>query len=392
MISLEQAFIHLAENKIPTNTEFVPLDSCLNRILACDITTDRDYPPFYRAAMDGFAVNSEWYNALEQKRMPNQGLCLAGKEYLKKIDLSKCLKITTGAAVPNGLDAIVRVEDSEADCDMVTFRGIKKIDAWTNISKLGEDILKNRVILSKGTSLNPQNIQALATIGLEQVSVAGLPKIGIITTGDEVRQLGEDLKEYQIRNSNLWSIKSSLANLGYNTNFEAHCIDDQKIISDTIKKALEKCDVLLLCGGVSMGVADYVPKCLTENGIKEIFHKVAIKPGKPLWFGKNEQKAVFGLPGNPLSTFLDLHIFALNYLKQLQGGNPVEFVKAILGNDQKIASIDRFIPFYFENGEAISKTFNGSGDITALTNTNGFLFLDKDVEYKKKDSVKCLIF
>lgn len=391
MISKDDALHILASNEIALETETISIEKALNRTLAEDILSDRAYPPFNRATMDGFAVNTDWFNAIDQKRMPNQGVCLAGQNYTKKIDLSRSLRITTGASVPEGLDAVIRIEDAHVDCDMVTFNNIKTLKPWTNISKLGEDIAQGEVILKKGSKLTPQNLQALGTVGKESLKVYQQIKIALITTGDEVKNLRETVSDFQIRNSNYWSIKASLENIGIELMHFKHALDDAQIITQEINSALKNCNVLLLCGGVSMGEADFVPSCLKENGITQIFHKVAIKPGKPLWFGKNDNQAVFGLPGNPLSTFLDLHLFVLPYLQMIQGNALNSNPQMTLGNEQKSAPIDRYLPFQIMEGKAFSKPFNGSGDITSLINTDGFIHLKKDTLYEVNQLVEVIL-
>lgn len=388
MISFQEALDQVQANKIVLVKETIKTEDALNRILAEDIFADRDYPPFDRAAMDGFAVNTEWYNALDRKTMPNQGVLFAGKEYTKQVDKTRSLRIMTGAAVPEGLDAIIKVEDAQIDCDMVFLDGPSKMKSGLNIAQKGEDLKQGNLVLKKGTVLSPQNLQALATIGKVKVIVETKPKIALITTGDEVVDLGLIPNDFQIRNSNLWSIRATLENLGFSLTFQKHVEDDSDKIKTTINEALQSSDILILTGGVSMGEADFVPRCLEENGVSKVFHKVAIKPGKPIWFGKSENKVVFGLPGNPLSAFLDLHLFVLTFFN----AKPIKLIKSILVTEQKESPIDRWIPFYMEDGLVKTKNFNGSGDVTALINSDGFVLLEKNKKYIFGDRVDILLF
>jgi molybdopterin molybdotransferase len=390
MIDLQEAFNLIRQAKISASVHQVALSDALNLVLAVDVYADRDYPPFNRSAMDGFAVNTQWFNAIDQKRMPNQGTLLAGKTWSKAVDKTKGLRIMTGAPVPDGLDAVIRVEDTYADCDMLTFDLKNELKNGSNIAKKGEDLKQGELLMAKGTLLRPQNLQALATIGVERVEVYQPFKIALITTGDEVKQLGLPISEAEIRNSNYWSISSVLKDLGIDLSYYLHVQDSELAISSAIEKALKQCDILLLTGGVSMGEADFVPKCLLQNQIERVFHKIAIKPGKPLWFGKGKNQLVFGLPGNPLSTYLDLVLFVCPMLHQQESANKFRF--SVLNNSQKMATIDRFVPFYFKNGKVATKEFNGSGDITALTTTDGFLYLPKNIDFKTDDLVKILTF
>lgn len=394
MISVQEAFDLLAKCKLALQEEEVTMPQALGRILSEDVYADRDYPPFNRAAMDGFAVYSEWFNALDTKKMPNQGICLAGKEYLKPIDKSRALRIMTGAMLPESLDAVVKIEDSFADCDMVTFENLKSVKPFYNVAQKGEDAKKGEVVLRKGTLLNAQNIQLLSTLGVSKVKAVVLPKVAIITTGDEVVGLEEIPQVFQIRNSNLWSLKMLLKQAGFPLVFEQHVLDSGSEIEASISSALGVCDVLLLTGGVSMGDADFVAQSLLNMGIEKIFHKVAIKPGKPIWFGRNEaeNKVVFGLPGNPLSAYLDYSIFVKPFLLNTQGNTFKAWHYSVLENEQKSAGIDRFLPFYFEEGKVSTKAFNGSGDITSLVSTEGFVYLEKDKKYSQGDLVKIFPF
>lgn len=391
MINYSEALDLLKSHLITLGTETVDLLDATERFLAEDILADRDYPPFNRSAMDGFAVNSEWYNALDKKAMANQGKCFAGESFSKEVDSSKALKTMTGAPVPEGLDAVIKIEECDDGCDLIQFEP-QNVTSHQNIAKKGEDAQKGMIVLNKGAFLSPQNFQLLATLGIQTVKVIKTPTVSIITTGDEVKDIDEPVDWFQIRNSNKYALLSSLKSLGIKTKTYVHVADDENRLSEEIENALNT-DLLILTGGVSMGEADYVPSTLAKHGIEKVFHKIAMKPGKPIWFGKNDQTAVFGLPGNPLSTFHAFNLIIKPYLAQIQGShNQNNFVSIPLHSTIKPARIDRFFPFKLTDGKAEIKKFNGSGDITASKNTNGIVFLPKEKEVSTGDLVECLFY
>ena len=391
MINYSEALELLQQNLINLGTETLDLLETTNKYLAEDILADRDYPPFNRSAMDGYAVNSEWYNKLDQKSLVSQGTCFAGEAFSKTIDSSRALKIMTGAPVPDGLDAVIKIEETNGGCDIIEFSP-PRINSYQNIAKKGEDASKGDAVLTSGTQLTPNNLQVLATLGVSKVKVKKTPSVAILTTGDEVKDIEESVDWFQIRNSNKYSLLSSLKSLEIDVISCDHVNDNENELSSKLSEAL-KADIVLLTGGVSMGDADFVPQTLANQGIEKVFHKIAMKPGKPVWFGKNNQTAVFGLPGNSLSTFHCFHLLVSPYLKLIQGDN--EGKKAIsipLLNAIKPARIDRFFPFTISNGQAEVKLFNGSGDITASQETDGIIYLPKEQSFETGDLMTCYFY
>lgn len=380
----------LNEHLVELGTEQVTILHSINRVLTDDIHADRDYPPFNRSAMDGYAVNSEWFNQLGQKALVSQGKCFAGQAFDLPIDPTKALKIMTGAPIPDGLNAVIRIEDCKDSCDLIVFE-IDQVKTYQNIAQQGEDAQKNTVILEKGTILSPQNVQLLATMGIKEVVVKKLPQIAIITTGDEVKDLEENVDWFQIRNSNKYSLLAELKRANLPVTVCSHVLDQKKELEHALQNALEA-DIVLLTGGVSMGDADLVPEVLAQHDIQKVFHKIAMKPGKPIWFGKSKNKAVFGLPGNPLSTFHCYHLFVKPYLYSIQGNSTKKYVLLPLNEDVKPASIDRFFPFQIVEGRLKLKLFNGSGDITASLKTDGIVHLPQDKSLKTNDLVTCYFY
>lgn len=390
MIDYITAHSLLAGHLIELGTQQLPLMDALHRVLAQDLHSDRDYPPFNRSAMDGYAVNSEWYNALDQKSLALQGTCLAGQSFELQVDPSKALKIMTGAPVPKGLDAVIPVEDSVDSSTMIQF-GTQHTTPNQNIARQGEDAQKGAIVLKKGTLLSPQNLQVLATLGIAEVTVSKPPSIALITTGDEVKDLGQQVDWFQIRNSNKYSLLAELERTPCPVALCLHVLDDPKELELALQAAL-KADIVLLTGGVSMGDADFVPGLLAQQGIQKVFHKIAMKPGKPIWFGQRNNKAVFGLPGNPLSTFHCYHLLVKPYLHLVQGHSAQKAVLIPLNETIRPAPIDRFFPFQILEGHLKLKPFNGSGDITASLNTDGIVYLPKNKLLGKDDQVSCYFY
>ncbi|TGM52075.1 molybdopterin molybdenumtransferase MoeA [Leptospira biflexa] len=374
MISYTEALNLVLKETKSYGTEFIPLSQSMGRVLSENILADRDYPPFHRSAMDGFAISHKDY--VKDLSYFYQRELHAGSTFTK-LPGETVIRIMTGAPVPDGFDVVIKIEDailSEKNGIKSVSFPMDGISPWQNIAKQGEDAIQNDSLLPIGTKLDISEVSLLASLGKFSVPVFSLPKVGIISTGNEVVPVDSSPLPHQIRDSNSYTIASSLFKFGIIPNFMIHVPDDEVKMKSIIKQGLD-CDILILSGGVSMGEKDLVPDFLNKLGVTKIFHKIAIKPGKPVWFGKNETTLVFGLPGNPFSTQTCFRILIDPLLKSSFSQKieqPLKFPS--LTSKKKKHKLTEFYPVRFVTKE---KTYlepiewNGSGDVKAARFSNG---------------------
>jgi molybdopterin molybdotransferase len=363
-------------------TETVVLEQALGRVLAETIRADRDYPPFDRASMDGYAVRyADLVSGI--RRFTVVETLLAGYIPAKLLSAGECYKIMTGAAVPPVADVVIRRENATETGNTVTLPElpIEALPAATlpapadprfpwrtyqNIARQGEDLASGEVVIDQPVVCEPPIVALLATLGKITVKVERLPLIGLLTTGDEVVPAGDPVNSVQIRNSNRWLLESALKKTGAALAAWNHAPDDPVILRRRVDELLSN-DVLILCGGVSAGDADYVPGVLEAAGVRRLFHKVAMRPGKPVWCGvTNEGKMVFALPGNPFSCLVNMALLIGPFLRACQGLAPVAPLGlAMEAGRKKRSPLDEFFPVHLHGSPArlTPVTMNGSGDI-----------------------------
>jgi molybdopterin molybdotransferase len=391
MITVKEAQSLIQQQAKNFGKEELSLSESQGRVLAEDIEADRDYPPFHRAAMDGYALRSEDFAAGLREFFVIEEI-YAGAIATKKIGKGECYKIMTGASTPVEADSIIRVEDTDQQNNKVTFN-TDQLKKGQNIAKKGEDRKEGELVLQKNTLLRAPEIASLAVLGKTKIAVHKLPKVTIISTGDEVIAAGEPVLEHQIRDSNSYAVEGFLKN--YNIP-----LSGRKLVKDN-KEALEKAvnefldsDILILSGGVSMGDADYVPEVLKTAGVEKIFHKVALKPGKPLWFGKSKKGVVFALPGNPMSVQVAFKLFIEPFLRTCFELPPMMELKFPFGTTRKKkVKFDEYFPCVIENGSAIKPvTFNGSGDVTSILYSDGLVLQEGEREEIKEGEIVKFLF
>jgi molybdopterin molybdotransferase len=356
-------------------TEEVDIDHAFNRILAEDIYTDRDYPPFNRSAMDGFAIKSADINDKQINEFEVIEDLFAGDIAAKEMQSGQCIRIMTGAPVPSSANAVIRVEDTVNQPGTMHTK-LNIIKPWQNISLKGEDINRSEMLVRKNQVINPTILGALAVAGKYKMKVHKLPSVGIVSTGNEIMNIKNPVKPYQIRDSNSHTLKGFFKQYGIG-NIETLLLPDKKEeLKNGIGKLLDK-DILILSGGVSKGDADFIPEVLAFLGVKEVFHRVQIKPGNPLWFGiTSTGKAVFALPGNPFSVQVAFKVFIEPYLRKCFALEPMALLYfPLLGLKNKKTKFDEYFPcrLISENNSTglLPIDFNGSGDITASIHSDG---------------------
>ncbi|GAB4297536.1 MAG: molybdopterin molybdotransferase MoeA [Myxococcota bacterium] len=316
MISVEEAQETVLEHTPPLPPTFVAIEESAELALAEDVCADRDYPPFNRAMMDGFAVRL----SDRGKRVKIASEVAAGDSPSLAVSEGACAEIMTGAPCPSGTEAVVKKEDVKRDGNEVVLP--QKIERNENISAKGADCKMGALVLRKGNIVSPLTIANLAAFGVKEVAVYPNPSLAIITTGGELVEKNGVVSELQIRNSNSPMLITA-ANLAGITRIETlHCADNLVALSEAIETA-SKNDIVVLTGGVSEGKYDLVPQALSKLGAELIFHKVKQKPGKPLLFAKKGRTLFFGLPGNPLASLFSFYKYVLLACRKMSS-KPVE--------------------------------------------------------------------
>ncbi len=377
MLPFEDAQKIVLENARFLGTERVDFNHSLHRVLAEDIVSDIDMPPFDKAAMDGYACRREDLD------MPLKVLetIAAGEVSSKKIDKGECVQVMTGAPVPEGADTVVMVEQTETvEQGVIRFTAGK---TQPNIAYKGEDVKKGDIVLTESTFIKPQQIAILASVGCAFPLVAKRPEVMVMSTGDELVEPNEIPGEGQIRNSNSSQLIAQVESCHCNVAYGGIVPDDEEKTKKAIGKALKENDVVILTGGVSMGDFDFVPEMMKQNGVDILFQKVAVKPGRPTVFGKTGSSFIFGLPGNPVSSFIIFELIVKPFLYKQMGYNnkPLE-VKLPMAEDYKRKKADRiaWVPVMLNaQGEVMPTEYHGSAHIHAICESYGMIAIPKGV-------------
>ena len=385
MKTFEEAFEIIMRYVFETGTETIPFyDSC-SRILAEDISSDTDMPPFNRSAVDGYAChNSEIYNELEVVE-----LIPAGKVPQKAVGKNQCSKIMTGAIVPDGCDIVFMVEDSQImPSGNIKYTGIRQ---KLNISYKGEDVKTGDVILKQGKFIKPQDVAVMASAGHTKVVVKKMPEVGIISTGDELVEPSEMPQISQIRNSNAYQLLTQVTRAGGKGRYYGIAPDIEDATFQIISKAIAENDIVLLTGGVSMGDFDFVPAVLKRAGVEILFDQVNVQPGKPTTFGSHPKAVVFGLPGNPVSSFIQFETLVRPFINKMMGYDwrPVEHKMPLaVRYERKSAFRMGWIPVTVnDDREVIPVDFHGSAHITALPYSDGIIVIKPGNKYLEKGEI-----
>jgi molybdopterin molybdotransferase len=366
----------------PKYTEGSSLLNSVGRILAEDIIADRDFPPFDRVTMDGIAFNFENFKA-GQRRFFIENMQAAGEKQLQLMDVAHCIEIMTGAVMPLDCDTVIRYEDLKIENGFAEIQ-IENVDYQQNTHKKGRDRKAGDVLIPKGKLLSAAEIGTAATVGKSILTVVKLPKVAIISTGNELVAINETPEDHQIRRSNVYSLAALLADKFKIKAQLFHFNDNETDITEGLKKILSKHDLVILSGAVSEGKFDFVPKALASNGVDCLFHKVSQRPGKPLWFGQKANKTVvFGLPGNPVSTFMCACRYVLPWIQAYLTQKTPNYPLATLAEDVHFKpDLTYFLQVKLENKDGILTAHpvagGGSGDLANLNDADGFLELPID--------------
>ena len=385
MLTVEQASEIILKDVPTLRVAEVSLSAAPGHVLAEECVSDLDMPPFDKSMMDGYALRSADAGTLEMiEEVP------AGKVPSREVLPGTCSKIMTGAPLPAGADAVQQVEKTRRDGSRVTL--LAPVKPGQNVARRATDMRAGETVLRPGHRLRPAEIAALAAIGKTRVRVYAKPRCAVLATGDELVAPDATPGPGQIRNSNTSQIAAQVRDLGLECDDLGIVRDDEAAIRAAIREGLKR-DVLLLSGGVSAGDWDLVLPALEAEGVKIAMHQVAIKPGKPFCFAPR----VFGLPGNPVSSFVIFEVFVRPYLGRLMGAETARpRVRARLETPvtQKIERV-QYLPAVVRNeeGGAVVRTvpWQGSADLFAVTKANAFLVVPVQTAHDAGASVECML-
>jgi molybdopterin molybdotransferase len=384
MISPVEADALIAGQVTCLPIESLPLVQCVGAVLRENIYAERDQPPFDRVAMDGFAVSTAGLRS--GKPLLVQAMQAAGDPPLSLASPQHAIEIMTGAVLPAGCDAVIPVEQSrpsEIEPQTVSFDPELRIAVGQNIHRRGSDVRQGALLLSNGVRLGAPEIAVAAGAGMPRIRVSAQPTISVVSTGNEIIEPGEPILAHQVRRSNAYGIVAALRRQGFQRIADEHLPDELGALKTRLRVLVQTHDVLILSGGVSAGRLDLVPAALAAIGVREVFHKVAQRPGKPLWFGiAPTGTAVFALPGNPVSTLVCLARYVLPALYAAMGETPPRAPEriALAAEVEVRAALAFFMPVKIMIDDwgrpwAEPRTTNGSGDYAALTGTDGVVEL-----------------
>jgi molybdopterin molybdotransferase len=371
-------------------TEQVPSLEAAGRVLAEEITADRDYPPFARSARDGFAVRA----ADVPGELQVLGEVRAGEVYRGFVSSKGAVEIMTGAPLPEGADAVVMVEHTERAGDRVKIA--RSLKSGENFNAQGIEAKQGSIVLSPGRRLGFAEIALLAMVGRECATVYKRPSVAILPTGDEIVEAGQKPEAFQIRNSNAWSMAVQVRRAGGEPQILPIARDNYESTRELIEQGLEH-DLLLLSGGVSAGKYDIVERVLADLGAKFFFDRVLVQPGQPLVFGTARGKFFFGLPGNPASTMVTFEVFARAAVELLTGATeaPLPLLQARLSKEVRHKpGLTRFLPAQVSaDGSTVTpELWQGSGDVNSLARANAFLVTEPDREsWAAGDMIRVLL-
>ncbi len=371
MITFDEAYEIVMRSAFTTGTEKIQFTSSLNRILAQSVESDMDMPPFNKATVDGFACRRVDLGS----ELAILETIAAGKAPEFVVTEKKCSRIMTGAAIPQGADMVFMVEDSRLiDEDRVRFTGSSSKD---NISYRGEDIKNGDTVISSGILIRPQDIAVMAAVGCTTVAVGKKPVVAVISSGDELVEPGEKPGISSIRNSNAYQLLAQIERAGASGRYMGIARDNKEQTHNIIKKAIKESDVVLITGGVSMGDFDFIPSVIEELGVKILFSRINIQPGKPTTFGIHPDALVFGLPGNPVSSFIQFELLVRPLLCKMTGHDfkPVAWSLPFRDSYTRRSS-DRLglLPVTLsDEGEVSVVEYHGSAHISALSGAVGIV-------------------
>jgi molybdopterin molybdotransferase len=391
LVTVEEAEQLILVNTADFGAEIILFEESLGRVLAETIKADRDLPPFNRVSMDGIAIN---YQSIKDgiTNFRIKATQAAGDTPVDITIPDECIEIMTGAALPSSADTVIRYEDIEISNGKAALLATT-INKGQNLHLQGVDRKKGDIVLTPGQIITPAVISLAASVGETELRVKRLPRVVILSSGDELVEVAETPSPYQIRRSNSYMLKAILAQHQISAAM-MHIPDDPEITRQKIQLCLQNYDVLLLSGGISMGKFDYIPQALKDLQVEQIFYKVKQRPGKPFWFGKHASGVVvFAFPGNPVATFMCMQRYFNLWLNASLGVAQKPPMYAILDQDFTFEPQLHYflqVKLSFNNtGQLLATpiTGNGSGDFANLVDAGAFMELPLEKAAFKKGEV-----
>ncbi|CAL65438.1 gephyrin-like molybdotransferase Glp [Christiangramia forsetii] len=386
MVRIEEAIKIIQDQDIKLKTEIRKLINCLGFSISEDFVAPFAMPSFDNSAMDGYAL----CGIIQEYKIV--GEVAAGN--ISEIDLKEgeAVRIFTGAKVPENTTAVMMQEKAKVNGDKLILEEQPK--EGQSIRRKGGQLEEGQLVFEKGYAITPAGIGMIASLGIEKVEVYKKPVINLITTGDELITPGKFKKEGQIYESNSYALAVACEQFGFPVQHRLQIEDNFESIKSGIKKSIENTDILILSGGISVGDYDFVKQALEENGVEEQFYKVFQKPGKPLFFGRKENKFVFALPGNPASSLSCFYIYVLPFLQKFSGFQECGLPKysfSISHDFENRSDRPSFLKAKVINDNVQILDGQGSSMIQSMAKGNALAFIDAETSAKKGDQIDCYL-
>lgn len=382
MITVEEAKALVFSNVHSLGTEQLPIHYCVGRVLAADAISKIDMPPFNQSAMDGYAVCG-----LDQSAYEQVGEVKAGDGHNPQLLPGQCVRIFTGAPVPDSADAVVMQERTMVEGLKLKVEG--EVKDRENIRPQGEQIRTGEVGMSAGTVVSPGGVGFLATLGYHEVSVHIAPRVAIVATGSELVEPGAGLVRGQIYESNSFTLLAALSDVGISA-IKANATDTYETTRAVLGELLEQNDVLIITGGISVGDYDFVGRALLDLGVEQVFHKVAQKPGKPVFFGKKDDRVVFALPGNPAASLTCYYEYVYPAIRKMMGYSDFQLRKETmtLANDAFCKGPRAcFLKARVQDGRVEALNAQSSAMMSSFAAANAIIYATLEVQELKAGDV-----
>ena len=384
MISVSEASEQIMAAVTRGDAETLPIGEAYGRVLRSNVTAERPFPPFDRVMMDGVAIQHRpWTEGM--RRFRRAGFASAGAPQQSLCNPNDAIEAMTGAVVPAGADLIVPVEQLKWEEGYVTIAADYVPPEGGYIHKMGSDAVAGGILLPAGSRLDARAMAVAVSCGASEVRVSRQPRIAVVSTGDELIDVGQPIAPHQIRRSNVYALQATLRSRGYTDVSLHHFADDPEVLMTGLGRVLDEHDCVILSGGVSVGARDHIPATLVTLRARTVFHRVAQRPGKPMLFAVRGHTLIFGLPGNPVSTLVGLCRFVLPALEQWTAAAPHLPLKVKLGEAVDFSpAFTCFLPVSWDctsAGVVLPRPTANSGDFAALVGTNGFIELPAEMSH-----------
>ena len=387
MIQVEQALSIIAENSIKMPAQKIPVHKALGYVLAETVYSPIDMPPFRQSAMDGYAfIHSEkhQYDVVSSSQ--------AGDHENVKLKESEAVRIFTGAFVPDDADTVVMQEHVMANENSILITIMPT--QFTNVREKGEQIKKEEVVFEANTLITPAAIGFLACLGITEITVYKKPKVAILVTGNELVKPGKKLPKGKIYESNSIMLQAALQTIGIKKVKSYKVKDNLKATKKALKNILEKNDIILISGGISVGDYDFVKEALLANDVEELFYKINQKPGKPMFFGRKKDCLVFALPGNPASSLTNFYVYVYPAIKNRMGFSEIHLPKLMRKLNNEITNSTGktlFLKALYDETHVTVLDSQSSAMLNTFAIANSLLIVPNDTENLKKGALVTLL-